>query len=532
MNKRLAQKLGVGVLAIGLAVSASIFGLQQAMAATGSIYITPASNSVQNGNTVTVSVRISPGTTVDSVQGTVGFDAGKLQLVSVNTGGSAFSTELQNTTSSGSVVFARGDFGAGVSSDALIESITFKALVSSGSTSITLSGANADAAGSFTNPSSAGASVSFTAPPVATPTCPAGQTGTPPNCVTPTSGGTGTTKTGGGTSSGTTKTTTPTSGSTSTTSSGGSTQAPSPAAPSSSSVPAPTVTAQKVQYTQATLSFVSKTPTKVYVRFGVNGQLTTNTPETEFSTTHDVAIDPSLLVPGEQYSYVVVATDQQGNVVQSKVQHFTTKGLNVTVGVFDTNHNPLRGKTVTLHSTPQTVKTDKNGFATFTNVSPGDHHVMYTAGKKTYSQLVTAVNNVQTTGNTQTAPEQNFSVVYDFAQSDLHIAPWIWIVFIVVVLGVLGKTGRLGFAFHFGREKYLEPLHTQAVVVQATTSSTKPTSVLSNTPSGARVEEHLKAIPTPATPTPGATIAPQNQAVTPPSTPESHDGEGVNSGRL
>jgi hypothetical protein len=257
-------------------------------------------------------------------------------------------------------------------------------------------------------------------------------------------------------------------------------------------------------------------------------QLTTNTPETDFSTTHQVTIDPSLLVPGQQYSYVVVATDQQGNVVQSKVQHFSTKGLTLTVGVFDTNHNPLRGKTVTLHSNPQTVKTDKNGFATFTNVAPGDHHVLYTAGKKTYSQQVTAVNNVQTSGSTQTATAQNFSVVYGFTQSDLHIAPWLWVVLAVAILGLLGKTGRLGFAFHFGGQKTLEPVATQAVVVNATTSRTTPSSILSATPSGARVEEHLKAIPIPTTPSPGATITPQ----APTSTSGIQDEQGVNSGRL
>jgi hypothetical protein len=527
MNKRVTRKLGVGILALGLAVSASIFGLQQALAATGSIYVTPASNSVQVGNSFTVSVRISPGTTVDSVQGTVGFDASKLQLVSVNTASSAFTTELQNTTSSGSVVFARGDFGAGASTDSLIESITFKALASSGSGSISLSGANADASGSFTNPSSTGASVSFTAAPVATPTCPSGQTGTPPNCVTPVTGGSGTS---GGTSSGGSKTpTTKTPTSTTTTPSTTSSPAPTGASTPTAAAPAPTVTAQKVLYTQAELSFTSKTPTKVYVRFGLDDQLTTNTAETDFSTTHVVTIDPSLLVPGEHYSYVVVATDQQGGVVQSTVQHFTTKGLTLTMGVFDTNHNPLRGKTVTLHSSPQTAKTDKNGFVTFTGVAPGDHQVLYTAGKKTYTQQVTVVNNVQSSGSTQTATAQNFSVVYGFTQSDLHIAVWVWILLAVAILGLLGKTGRLGFALRLRNPRSPELLGTQPVIVNATTSSTTP-SVMSATPNLARVEERLKAIPGPAAPRPGLTITPQ--APTPPPSNDSNDGQGVDSGRL
>ncbi len=51
-------------------------------------------------------------------------------------------------------------------------------------------------------------------------------------------------------------------------------------------------------------------------------------------------------------------------------------GYNVKIKVFDTNKKPVEGATVTIHSTPQVTKTDKDGFATFHNVESGDHKVL------------------------------------------------------------------------------------------------------------------------------------------------------------
>ena len=52
------------------------------------------------------------------------------------------------------------------------------------------------------------------------------------------------------------------------------------------------------------------------------------------------------------------------------------EGYDVKVKVTDINKKPVEGATVTLHSNPQTKKTDINGVASFKNVEPGGHKVL------------------------------------------------------------------------------------------------------------------------------------------------------------
>ena len=52
------------------------------------------------------------------------------------------------------------------------------------------------------------------------------------------------------------------------------------------------------------------------------------------------------------------------------------EGYNVKIKVTDESQKPVEGATVTLHSNPQTTKTDKNGIALFRNVEQGDHKVL------------------------------------------------------------------------------------------------------------------------------------------------------------
>ena len=183
MSIRLSKKASLAFFSLAFVLAGGSFFVRSALAATGSIYITPASSSVQNGSNVTVSVRVNPGATVNGVQATLNFDTTKLQYVSASTSGSGFGVQLQQTQSGGTVTMVRGDLSGGVSVDSLIETVTFKALVGSGSSSLTLTNANAtDASTSaYTNPSVSGASVSFTTPAAPPATCPSGQTGTPPN---------------------------------------------------------------------------------------------------------------------------------------------------------------------------------------------------------------------------------------------------------------------------------------------------------------------------------------------------------------
>lgn len=137
---------------------------------TGNLYLNPATNSVFINNNFDVTLRFAPGTTVDGVQATLNYDATKLQFVSLDAAGSPFDTILgPQTGGSGTVNIAQGNLSGGVSTDALVVKVTFKALAGSGSSNITITG-NATKAGVYTNPTTTAAAVSFATPDTTAPT--------------------------------------------------------------------------------------------------------------------------------------------------------------------------------------------------------------------------------------------------------------------------------------------------------------------------------------------------------------------------
>jgi hypothetical protein len=366
---------------------------------------------VLNGNTFTTDVRINPGTAVNVVDVTLSYDATKVSYQSISAAGTPFVTPFIGgvTTTSNSIHFTNGILGGSVSADAYVATVTFKAIAGSGTTALSLTGSNAaDATTSAaTDPAVAGATITLTSP-VAT--CPAGQTGTPPNCVTPT------------------PTPTPTPPTTTTKTSGGGTTVPIPTAPTPVTAAntdiATTVTSRDVQYTFANFVISSKSPTQIYIRYGLDpASLSVQTGLSELATSHTISLDPSTLLPGQTYYYQVISKNSQGLTVQAEVASFSTKGLTVKVGFYDKNNKPLVKKKVSIHSTPQEVVTDSKGIATFTNLTPGNHTVSYVAGGKTYSRPLALENNIQTDGTIQTAEPQTFSVVFDFVQSSGIFSP-------------------------------------------------------------------------------------------------------------
>ncbi|HET8709311.1 MAG TPA: carboxypeptidase-like regulatory domain-containing protein [Candidatus Saccharimonadales bacterium] len=191
-----------------------------------------------------------------------------------------------------------------------------------------------------------------------------------------------------------------------------------------------------VAYTKAVIHVVTKKPTKVHLRFGQNGNLSAATLPSEYGTAHDIALDAGRLVPGRTYSYMVVSVAKDGTQSTGPMQTFTTKGFTVYLTVFDKNHEPLQGKTVTLHSTPMSATTDDNGVVKFDNVAPGSHHLEYDADGKIHSQTVTVGNNVTVKNGKQIADAQHVAVVYDFAQPvSREQAVWSLIAVGAVVVG-------------------------------------------------------------------------------------------------
>ena len=68
--------------------------------------------------------------------------------------------------------------------------------------------------------------------------------------------------------------------------------------------------------------------------------------------------------------------DGEEKETKKSSQDETPAGYAVKVKVVNTKKEPVVGATVTLHSDPKTVKTNKDGIAKFENIEPGDHKVL------------------------------------------------------------------------------------------------------------------------------------------------------------
>lgn len=294
----------------------------------------------------------------------------------------------------------------------MIANITFTALAGSGSDSLGISNANAAENGTYTNPSTAGATVSFT--------------------TAASGGGSG----GSSSSSSSSKTTKKTAATTTTTTAA----TPTPAA---TPVVKPTLTTKQsdVQFSQASIGVASSIPVQVALQYGTSSaDLGSTTAFSPLGTAETVNLAPGQLVPGTTYYYMIVAKDAAGNVTDSTIKSITTKGFTLQVTVLDGAYHPIIGQKVSLHSTPMTAKTNGGGVVTFTNVAPGVHHVEYSLGSKTYSQAVYVDDNIVTKAAIQTATPQQVAVIFgSYKAPKLDLGPVILLLAILAAV-VIGGT--------------------------------------------------------------------------------------------
>lgn len=373
-------------------------------AAAGEIYLSPSSASVQVGNQITLGLRINPGVSVNAVQATINYDASDLQFVSLSL--SAFPTCVQDSGGGGSVVFSCTILGSSVTSDSLIANVNFEALTGSGSTSLTLSNANAANNGSYTDPSTAGATISFTtpAPPPSSPSPP------------PSSGNSShSSKTTAKSSSSPTTPSTSSSSSSSTPTSSSSASSPTSSTPTTSTSPVKiSSTPTQIEFNKASIVVSSNTPAQFYIKYGTSkNDLNLSTTPTMLGKTATVSLANANLTPGTKYYYEIIAKSADGGIqAQTPLSSLTTKGYTLSVTVLDNQYHPLVGKLVTLHSAkPLTATTNSRGIATFTNVAPGLHHVDYSNDSHIYSQTLYVTNDFVTHGYSQTAAPQTAAVV-------------------------------------------------------------------------------------------------------------------------
>lgn len=151
------KKQAAAIVAAALLVLVSA---APAYAATGTLYLSPRAKTIKKGAVVEISLRIDPGTNVNGASAEITYDSTKLAYISNDASNSVFPLVLEENYSTNPITATRGRADSGVTADSLILKLTFKAKVGSGTTSIGLTG-NAASNGAATNPTTKGATITF-----------------------------------------------------------------------------------------------------------------------------------------------------------------------------------------------------------------------------------------------------------------------------------------------------------------------------------------------------------------------------------
>lgn len=126
-------------------------------ASIGVVYFQPKTASVSQNNNVVASLFISSPKPVTVVEVNISYDSAKLEFVSFNSSTSAFESTIQESADDGAIVVARAILEpAGIAGTLRICTITFKALVASGTSPVTISSGNAAITGMYSYPSISG----------------------------------------------------------------------------------------------------------------------------------------------------------------------------------------------------------------------------------------------------------------------------------------------------------------------------------------------------------------------------------------
>lgn len=326
-------------LAVLAAVVLPVLFAVPAYAATATLYLSPSSGTVVNGNTLTVEVRENSGTEpVNAVQANMSYPASLLQFVGI-TSSSAFSVVAQNSGGSGTVQIGRGALPS-VTGDQLVATVQFKALASSGAAAISFTGGSSVvSANTNTNimTSYPGGSFSLSAP------APAPTPAPSPSPVASKS-----------------------------TSTAKSTPAPTPApAPKDTTPPVITAIAvSSITTGSATVTWISSKPATSEIDYGLTSGYGLTAVDGNLATSHSVVLDSPLIVPGTAYHFAIKNTDAAGNRAASSDQQFTTKGATVTLTIDDASGKPVQGAMLSFGG--QSGTTDAAGHATIANLPIGN----------------------------------------------------------------------------------------------------------------------------------------------------------------
>ena len=143
-----------------------------------------------------------------------------------------------------------------------------------------------------------------------------------------------------------------------------------------------------VSLKSATIEWKTDEPASELVEYGLLTKYNFRAESAELKKDHKVVLPSKLFVEATTYHYKIKCTDAAGNSGTTKDTTFKTRGYVVKIRVIDQTGKAVKGAEVILSSEIQTAKTDKDGVATFEDVTYGEHLVTVEVGGKPFDSTL------------------------------------------------------------------------------------------------------------------------------------------------
>jgi len=413
--KKLKLKLPIKLLTLSIVtVLFAAIAMNQVMptraAGSATMYLSPASGSVESGSNITLSVYENSGSEpVNTVKSAVNYDASKFDYVSIDASGSGFEMPTPDSISSGSIVISRGTITPKTGA-VFIFRFTLRAKAGSGNSSVTIDKSNSFvvAVAGTTDILTTVQNGSYTLTTPVTPTTPSTPAPTIPSKKTP-------------------STKTPATNNTST-------DTVTPKISKEVSVNA--------GFNTVTLSWETDEPVRGTVEYGPTKDLGLSVSSSELTAKPTLTLDFKNVRPGTSYFYRVKSSDAAGNVLTGDITTFQTQGYKVTVILKDKMGKPIKKTPVQLFSDPKEGKTDKDGKVTFENIAPGVHTLKLSIDGKQFEEFVTVSDNLNSDKQAVEAisniAAQEFPITLAVTQKSTSLTSVLVMLSVVAIVGLVG----------------------------------------------------------------------------------------------
>ena len=384
----------IATMALVLSAIFLCTGIRSVFAAgSASINFSSASSSFTKGSTFSVDVTIDTASVATTTAQVIfSYDTTKLQVTNLSSASEPYETQFGSATTGGQIDVTRASLNGNITGSNRFMRVTFKALTS-GTTNLALQSTSsvlkADDSSQIWNESLTTANYTISDPPSAA----------PPSQPVP------------ATPSATTSTPTP---------SGSPSAPPQPDGAIDnieSNPPAggiidvqPEVSERKLK--KVAIKLRTMKPVRAKIIYGVDGQLSSSSQETELTSAPEISLDPALLVPGRTYSYKVILTDADGAITETDTQTFRAKGYRLKIIVKNEKGDVQKRTKIILRSEQREGTTDDNGEVIFDDVELGDHTAYYTLNGNDQQHELSIIDNSSIDDNGEdTIPTQLVEIV-------------------------------------------------------------------------------------------------------------------------